>query len=126
MERGGKIVSQRRIAHVSLSSQFNDSPVTGNVYGENSTATTQAFQIIPAIWNGLLQCPRFHLGLGKVLGVKKTLPKQISPYAAAEGTPAAEIRDVNATLDGKIVQVTTDATAQTTMIAFWGCPVGDT
>lgn len=50
----------------------------------------------------------------------------MSPYAAAEGTPAAEMSDVNATLDGRIVHATIEATPQTTRTAFRGCPSGDT
>jgi hypothetical protein len=45
------------------------------------------------------------------------------PYAAAEGTPAAETRDVKATSDGRSVQVMMDATVQTTMTAFRGWPL---
>ena len=45
------------------------------------------------------------------------------PYAAAEGTPDAEIREVKATAEGRIVQVTMAETAQTTRTAFLGCPL---
>lgn len=48
------------------------------------------------------------------MGVRKNLPKEMSPYAAADGTPAAETSEVNATDDGKMVQVIMDATPQTT------------
>ena len=61
-----------------------------------------------------------------MVGVKKTRPKQISPYAAAEGTPAAEMREVKATLDGRMVQVTSAATPHTTATAFCGCPADET
>ncbi|OBT50720.1 hypothetical protein VE04_09031, partial [Pseudogymnoascus sp. 24MN13] len=80
-------------------------------------ATTQPFQKMPMNWKGLLSLPRFHRGLGKLFGVRKNLPKQIKPYAAAEGTPAAEIREVKATPDGRIVQVTILAMPQTTRTA---------
>lgn len=73
-------------------------------------------------WKGLLRRPRLQAALGKLLGVRNSRPIQISPYAAADGTPAAETRDVNATEDGSMVQVMMDATAQTTMTAFRGCP----
>jgi hypothetical protein len=56
-------------------------------------------------WNGLLSFPKLHRGFGKLRGVRKIRPKQISPYAAADGTPAAEMREVNATPEGRIVQV---------------------
>ena len=74
-------------------------------------------------WKGLLSLPRLHRGSGKLLGVKKSRPKQISPYAAADGTPAADTNDVNATPDGRILQVMMDATTQTTMTAFLGWPL---
>jgi len=60
------------------------------------------------------------------LGVRKTRPKHINPYAAAEGTPAAEMRDVNATPEGKIVQVMSAETPQITRTALRGWPSGDT
>jgi hypothetical protein len=50
----------------------------------------------------------------------------MSPYAAAEGTPAAEMRDVKATADGRIVQVTSEANPQITITAFLGWPLGET
>lgn len=50
----------------------------------------------------------------------------MSPYAAAEGTPAAEINDVKAVLDGRIVQVTAAATNHTTITALRGWPADDT
>tara|TARA_R110002060_G_scaffold75796_1_gene85691 strand:+ start:505 stop:789 length:285 start_codon:yes stop_codon:yes gene_type:complete len=56
----------------------------------------------------------------------KKRPKQISPYAAADGTPAAEMRDVKATEEGRIVHVTSDATIQITSTAFRGCPSAET
>ena len=96
--------------------------VTGKAYGENRTATTQPFQKIAMNWNGLLSFPRLHLGLGNVLGVRTSLERQIRPYAAAEGTPAAETRLVNAVLDGRIVQLIMAETTQTTMTAFLGWP----
>lgn len=46
----------------------------------------------------------------------------MSPYAAADGTPAADTREVKATDDGKMVQVIMDATTHTTMTALRGCP----
>ena len=64
--------------------------------------------------------------MGKLLGVRKKRPKQIKPYAAAEGTPAAEMSDVNATPEGKIVQVTSAETPQITRTALRGWPSGDT
>lgn len=103
--------------------QFRFSPVTGNAYGENRIATTQAFQNTPMNWNGLLRRPRLHFGLGKRLGVQRRRPRQMRPYAAALGTPAAETRDVNATLDGRRVQVTRAATVQTTTTALRGWPL---
>ena len=78
------------------------------------------------IWNGRLSRPRLHRGFGNLLGVINTRARQIRPYAAADGTPAAEMRDVKATLDGRIVHVTIAATPQTTMMALYGCPLGDT
>jgi len=77
-------------------------------------------------WNDLLSLPRLHFGVGKFFGVKKKRPKQINPYAAAEGTPAMEISEVKATLEGRIEHVTSDATPQTTSTAFRGWPEGDT
>jgi hypothetical protein len=106
--------------------QFKLSPVTGKTYGENNMATTQPFQKMPMNWKGLLSLPRFHRGLGKLFGVRKNLPKQIKPYAAAEGTPAAEIREVKATPDGRIVQVTMLAMPQTTRTALRGWPSAET
>lgn len=50
----------------------------------------------------------------------KTLPKQISAYAAAEGTPAAEIKEVNATGDGRMVHVMREETPQITKTALRG------
>jgi hypothetical protein len=44
----------------------------------------------------------------------------MSPYAAAEGTPAAEMRDVKATAEGRIVQVTSEANPHITITAFLG------
>lgn len=44
------------------------------------------------------------------------------PYAAALGTPAAETSEVKATPDGRMVQVTSAATPQTTRTAFLGWP----
>lgn len=77
-------------------------------------------------WNGLLNLPRLQRGVGKLLGVMKKRPRHIKPYAAADGTPAAEIKDVNATADGRIVQVMTAATPHITRTAFRGCPSGET
>jgi hypothetical protein len=57
---------------------------------------------MPTYCMGLLHFPRLHLALGKCFGVKKKRPKQ-SPKAAVEGTPAALIREVKATAEGKIV-----------------------
>lgn len=73
-------------------------------------------------WNGLLRRPRLHAGLGNLFGVKNKRPRQMSPYAAAEGTPAADTREVKATEDGKMVQVIIEATTHTTMTALRGCP----
>ena len=73
-------------------------------------------------WNGLLSRPRLQAGLGKFLGVRKSRARQISPYAAAEGTPAAETREVKATAEGRMVQVMTAATPQTTRTALRGWP----
>ena len=73
-------------------------------------------------WNGLLHRPKLHCGLGKRFGVQNRRPRQIKPYAAALGTPAAETREVKATLEGKMVQVTSAATPQTTMTALRGWP----
>jgi len=55
-----------------------------------------------------------------------TRPKQIKPYAAADGTPAADINEVNAVLDGRIVHVTIAATPPTTSTAFRGWPESET
>lgn len=71
-------------------------------------------------WNGLLSRPRLHAGLGNVLGVRVNRPSAISPYAAADGTPDIETRDVKATADGRILQVTMEETAHTTKTAFRG------
>ena len=60
------------------------------------------------------------------VGVKKKRPKQMSPYAAEDGTPAAEMREVKATAEGRIVQVTTAAMPQTTRTALRGWPEGET
>jgi hypothetical protein len=103
-------------------SQFKVCPVTGNEYGENRIATTHPFQKTPMNWNGLLHRPRLHCGLGKRFGVQRRRPRQIRPYAAALGTPAAETREVKATLEGRMVQVTRAATPQTTMTALRGWP----
>lgn len=73
-------------------------------------------------WKGLLHRPRLQAGLGNWLGVKKSRPRQIRPYAAAEGTPAAETSEVNATDDGRIVHVMSEETPQTTKTAFRGWP----
>jgi hypothetical protein len=72
------------------------------------------------IWNGLLKRPKLHFGVGNFFGVRNTLPRQMTPYAAAEGTPAADIRDVNATSDASMVHVMTDATPHTTVTALLG------
>ena len=80
------------------------------------------FQKMAMNWKGLLNFPRLHLGLGNVFGVSTSLARQIRPYAAAEGTPAAETRLVNAVLDGRIVQVIMAETTQTTITAFLGWP----
>lgn len=56
----------------------------------------------------------------------KTLPRQIRPYAAADGTPAAEIRDVNATSEASMVQVIKEATPQMTRTALLGWPADET
>lgn len=50
------------------------------------------------------------------------LPRQINPYAAALGTPAAETSEVKATLEARIVQVMIAATVQTTTTALRGWP----
>lgn len=97
-------------------------PETGNSYGEYSTATTHPFHRTAMTWNGLLQRPRLHAGFGKVLGVKMRRLRAMRPYAAAEGTPAAETSEVKATADGRIVQEIIDETTQTTMMAFRGWP----
>lgn len=95
---------------------------TGNSYGEKRTATTQPFHKMDMAWNGLLHRPRLHAGLGNCFGVQKRRPRDMRPYAAADGTPAAETRDVKATGDGRMVQVIREETAHTTMTAFRGCP----
>lgn len=102
------------------------SPVTGNAYGEKSTATTHPFQKTPITWNGLDHFPRLHAGLGNRFGVRKRRARQMRPYAAAEGTPAAETSEVKATSEGRMVQVINDATAQTTMTALRGWPLWTT
>lgn len=94
--------------------------MTGKTYGEKRTATTQMFHNNPITWKGLLKRPKLHFGFGNLFGVKKSLPKQMSAYAAAEGTPAAETSDVKATADGKMVQVMIEETTQTTMTALRG------
>lgn len=76
--------------------------------------------MVTMAWNGLLRRPRLHAGFGNSFGVRKRRPRQISPYAAAEGTPEAETNEVNATADGKIVQVTIAAIPQTTRTALRG------
>ena len=87
------------------------------------SAATKPFQKTAINWNGLLSLPRLHLGLGNVFGVRMSLERQIRPYAAADGTPAAETRLVNAVLEGRIVQLTMAETTQTTMTAFLGWPL---
>lgn len=67
--------------------------------------------------------PKLHAGLGKRFGVHSSLDRQINPYAAALGTPAAETRDVNATLEASNVQVMMAATVQTTITALRGWPL---
>jgi hypothetical protein len=76
-------------------------------------------------WNGLLSFPKLQRGFGKLCGIK-TRPKQIKPYAAAEGTPAAEAREVNATPEGRIVQVTRAETPKITSTALRDWPSGET
>lgn len=49
--------------------------------------------------------------------------RQIRPYAAALGTPAAETSDVKATSEGSSVQVMMAPTAQTTTTALRGWPL---
>lgn len=71
-------------------------------------------------WKGRLSFPKLHRGLGKLSLVMNTLPTQIKPYAAAEGTPAAEMSEVNATAEGRMVQVTKAEIPQTTRTAFLG------
>jgi len=44
----------------------------------------------------------------------------MSPYAAADGTPAAETRDVKAVDDGRSVHVMIEETPQTTSTALRG------
>lgn len=100
--------------------QFSVEASTGNSYGEKSTATTQPFHKTDMSWNGLLSRPRDHLASIFSPEVKVNLPRLMSPYAAAEGTPAAETREVNATPDGRIVQVIIAATPHTTRTAFLG------
>ncbi len=90
------------------------------------TATTHPFQNIEMNWNGLLSFPKLHRGSGKLRGVRKIRPKQISPYAAADGTPAAEMREVNAAPEGRIVQVTEAEIPQMTRTALRGWPSDDT
>lgn len=102
--------------------QLRFCPVTGYSYGENKIATTHAFQKTAMNWNGLLHFPRLHFGVGNRSRVQKSRPRQIRPYAAALGTPAAETREVKATLDGRMVQETMAPTPQTTMTAFRGWP----
>lgn len=48
--------------------------------------------------------------------------RQIRPYAAALGTPAAETSDVKATLEARSVQLMIAATSQTTITALRGWP----
>ena len=55
----------------------------------------------------------------------KTRPKQINPYATAEGTPAAEMRDINATPESKIEQVTVATIPQITRTMLRSWPFGD-
>lgn len=52
-----------------------------------------------------------------------SLDRQINPYAAALGTPAAETSEVKATLEASSVQVMMAATAQTTITALRGWPL---
>lgn len=73
-------------------------------------------------WNGLLHTPRLHAAFGNSLSDRKSRPKHIRPYAAADGTPAAETRDVKATDEGRSVQVMTEETPHTTSTALRGCP----
>lgn len=77
-------------------------------------------------WNGLLSFPKPHRGSGKLRGVRKKRPKQIIPYAAADGTPAAEMREVNATPEGRIVQVMEADIPQMTRTALRGWPSDET
>jgi hypothetical protein len=58
--------------------------------------------------------------------VRKTRPKQISPYEAADGTPAADMREVNATPEGRIVQVMEADIPQMTRTALRGWPSDET
>ena len=118
-----QLADEKNTNNLLLYLQFRLAPVTGNAYGENNTATTHPFQNTPISWNGLLNRPRFHFGLGNRLGVHKSRPRQITPYAAALGTPAAETKDVKATFEAKSVQVMIAPTLQTTMTAFLGCPL---
>lgn len=85
-------------------------------------ATTHAFQNTPMSWNGLLHRPRLHSGVGNLSRVNRSLPRQMRPYAAALGTPAAETNEVKATLEGRMVHVTREATVQTTITALRGWP----
>ncbi len=48
------------------------------------------------------------------MGVRKSRAREMRPYAAADGTPAADTREVKATADGRMVQVMIEATPQTT------------
>lgn len=54
--------------------------------------------------------------------MQKRRPRQMRPYAAADGTPAADTNEVNATAEGNMVQVMMADTPQTTRTAFRGCP----
>jgi hypothetical protein len=78
-----------------------------------------------SIWDGLLSSPKLYRGLGQLLEVRKTRPKKINPYAAAEGTPVAKIRDVNATPESKIEQVTVAAIPQIMRTTLRSWPFGD-
>lgn len=106
--------------------QFKVEASTGNTYGENRTATTQPFQSTEITWKGLLSRPSDHFASSGSLGVNTSRPRLISPYAAADGTPAADTREVNATADGRMVQVIIAATIQTTRTAFCGWPSAET
>lgn len=74
----------------------------------------------------MLSRPRDHFASSLSPEVKVSLPRLIRPYAAAEGTPAADTKDVNATADGRMVHVIMAATPHTTRTAFLGCPSADT